>query len=216
MQGMKARTERYKEAAARLPREGQQIIGYQEDRQIIVYQAYNDLIADYALENQSLGGPHYNYNRMSWIKTSFLWMMYRCGWAAKENQERVLAIWLHQSDFETILEQSVYSAYNPLYYDSHDTWKNALNQKEVRLQWDPDHDPFGGRLNRRAIQIGMKGSVLEAFGRKKIRLIEDITGFVKEQKAYVAKGELDKLLVPVEKIYNLNDEDIKKRLGIDG
>ena len=29
---------------------------------------------------------------MSWIKTSFLWMMHRSGWGTKENQERILQI----------------------------------------------------------------------------------------------------------------------------
>jgi hypothetical protein len=29
---------------------------------------------------------------MTWIKPSFLWMMYRCGWGAKEGQESVLVV----------------------------------------------------------------------------------------------------------------------------
>ena len=29
----------------------------------------------------------------------------------------------------------------------------------VRLQWDPDHDPEGGKCERRAIQLGLKGQV---------------------------------------------------------
>ena len=52
-----------------------------DDKTIRVYQAYNNKIADEAIKT-----------RMTWIKPSFLWMMYRCGWAEKENQERVLAI----------------------------------------------------------------------------------------------------------------------------
>src|ERR1051326_6100358 len=102
---------------------------------------------------------------MSWIKPNFLWMMYRCGWASKENQERVLAIWITKKDFESILEQAVFSSFQPTYYTSHEQWKEALEQKEVRLQWDPDHDPYGGKLTRRAIQLGMKGKMLEDFGK---------------------------------------------------
>src|SRR4051812_43117942 len=113
MNTMNIRTEKYLEAVERLPKEGQHILAYKQDEQIVVYQAYNDQIADYAVENQMLGGTHYSYNRMSWIKPNFLWMMYRCGWTAKENQDRVLAIWLNKAEFENILQQAVFSSFNP-------------------------------------------------------------------------------------------------------
>ena len=215
MNKMKIRTEKYLEAVERLPKQGQHILAYQQEEQIVVYQAYNNQIADYAVKNQTLGGTHYSYSRMSWIKPNFLWMMYRCGWAFKENQERVLAIWLNKVDFENILRKAVFSSFSPAYYATHDHWKEELNQKEVRLQWDPDHDPFGGKLTRRAIQIGMKGSVLEEFGKQQIKLIEDITGFVKQQKVHVDKHELDKLSVPIETVYQLVDGELRKRIGVD-
>ena len=53
---------------------------------IRVYQAYNTEIAEEALRLGTFG-PHFSLTRMTWIKPSFLWMMYRCGWAEKENQE---------------------------------------------------------------------------------------------------------------------------------
>ena len=31
---------------------------------------------------------------------------------------------------------------------------------EVRLQWDPDHDPHGRPLARRALQLGLRGEAL--------------------------------------------------------
>ena len=45
---------------------------------IRVYQSYNHGIADEVLK---LGrfGSRFSMNRMTWIKPSFLWMMYRCG-----------------------------------------------------------------------------------------------------------------------------------------
>lgn len=212
---MKIRTEKYLEAIERLPKLGQQILGYQQDQQIVVYQAYNHQIADYAVKNQMLGGTHYSYNRMSWIKPNFLWMMYRCGWAYKETQEGVLAMRINKVDFDNILRQAVFSSFNPANYESHDHWKEELNEMEVRLQWDPDHDPFGGKLTRRTIQIGMKGSVLEVFGRQQIKLIEDTTGFVKEQKFHVDNRELDKLSVPIETVYQLADEDLHKKICVE-
>ncbi|MFT5999906.1 MAG: hypothetical protein ACI81P_002365 [Neolewinella sp.] len=41
------------------------------------------------MAHQQLGGPAFSYQRMSWIKPNFLWMMYRCGWAKKQDQERL-------------------------------------------------------------------------------------------------------------------------------
>jgi len=51
----------------------------------VAHQAYNKQIAEYTTSNQKLGGNHFNYNRMYWIKPNFLWMMYRCGWTEIEN-----------------------------------------------------------------------------------------------------------------------------------
>ena len=48
-------------------------------------------------------GGDFSYARMSWIKTNFLWMMYRCGWATKEGQEVVLALWLRRDGFDELL-----------------------------------------------------------------------------------------------------------------
>ncbi|EFG35342.1 DUF4291 family protein [Fusobacterium vincentii] len=62
-----------------------------DDKTIRVYQAYNNVIADEAIKLGTFG-EHFSLTRMTWIKPSFLWMMYRCGWAEKENQERILAI----------------------------------------------------------------------------------------------------------------------------
>ena len=58
-----------------------------DDKTIRVYQAYNNKIADEAIKLGTFG-EHFSLTRMTWIKPSFLWMMYRCGWAEKENQER--------------------------------------------------------------------------------------------------------------------------------
>ena len=39
---------------------------------------------------------------MSWIKPNFLWKMYRCGWATKEGQEIVLAVWIASAAFAAV------------------------------------------------------------------------------------------------------------------
>ncbi len=212
---MNITTELYTDSQKRLPTAGQVILAHQTDNLMVVYQAYNNRIADFAVANQMLGGADFSYNRMSWIKPNFLWMMYRCGWAAKENQERVLAIWIEKSAFEGILNNAAISSFNPKYHNSQQEWKNDLNTKEVRLQWDPDHDPYGNKLQRRAVQLGLKGKALEDFGRNQIKRIEDITDFVKQQKLGLDSDQLNRLLVPVETVFEPANKDTKSKIGIE-
>lgn len=211
---MRIKTSPYSQTLIDLPKAGQYILGHQSDNEIVVYQAYKSSIADFALQNQYLGGAAFSYNRMSWIKPNFLWMMYRCGWGEKENQERILAFWIAKIDFENILSEAVYSSYNPSSYETLDKWKEELRNKEVRLQWDPDHDPFGNKLERRAIQLGLKGKVLETFGKKQIKLIEDITDFVRLQKQCLDNNQLDKLIVPIETVFKTKSNELNKKVGI--
>lgn len=207
-------TELYFKSISRLPEKGQHITVHQTDDMLVVYQAYNNKIADFAMENQFLGGDAFSYNRMSWIKPNFLWMMYRCGWASKENQERVLALWLKKTDFEETLKEAVFSSFNPAYYDGEEEWRNDLNKKQVRLQWDPEHDPYGNKIERRAIQLGLKGALLENFGRKQITLIEDVTAFARQQHLLLQDNLAENLLVPVETIYETSNYDLNKRIGL--
>lgn len=88
---------------------------------------------------------------MSWIKTNFLWMMYRSGWATKARQERILAVRISREGFDTILSKAM---------TGRDEKESGMGEKSpVRLQWDPDHDPNGCPLARRAIQLGLRNEV---------------------------------------------------------
>jgi hypothetical protein len=208
------RTEQYQEQQQRLSKEGKQIIAHKQDESIIVYQAFNKNIAKYAVANQQFGGSHYSFTRMSWIKPGFLWMMHRAGWATKDNQEAILAITLPIVHFKTILSQATISSFSNDLFATKENWKNELANTEVRLQWDPDHDPYGNKQERKAIQIGMKGDILQQFCTEWITKIEDITNFVKEQHQYIVSRQLDKLIVPFEEVINLEDSEIEKRIGI--
>ena len=208
------KTEKYTEQKLRLPISGKQIIGRKENESIVVYQAFNLNIASYAVQHQKFGGDSYSFNRMSWIKPGFLWMMHRAGWAQKENQERILAITLPIVHFKTILSEATITSYEAELYASHDSWKRELDQTEVRLQWDPDHDPFGNKLERKAIQIGMKGAILKRFCTEWITGVEDVTEFVKNEHQKLTNNRIEDLLVPFEDIIELNDSEIEKRIGI--
>lgn len=205
---------KHKDYLERIPHAGRHILVQEQEENLLFYQAYNHRIADYALEHQQLGGTAFSYNRMSWIKPNFLWMMFRCGWASKENQERVLGIWIGKDDFENILEEAVYSSYQPDIYESEEHWKKDLARKEVRLQWDPDHDIFGNKQERRAIQLGLKGKILKAFGTEMIREIVDMTPFVKEQKAKIDQRNLEELLIPKEGCFLSSHPELNQKLGL--
>lgn len=211
---MMFQTINYLEQNKNIPKNGQVILGHQTNELIVVYQAYNKRIAEYATSNQKLGGNHFSYNRMSWIKPNFLWMMYRCGWAEKENQENVIAIWIKKSDFETILDNAVSSSFQENIYQNREQWQSELEQKEVRFQWDPNRDPFGNKQERRAIQLGLKGNILRTFGEEMIQKIENITDFVKTQKQFVSKNEIENLIVPTEKPYITTNQILNDKLGI--
>lgn len=193
--------ELYQDSLKRLPSCGKIILAEQTEKSITVYQAFKPSIAHHAIEHQEFGGP-FQYSRMSWIKPSFLWMMYRSGWASKEGQENILAITIAKSNFEKILKNAVHSTYNENLYKNNQAWKQQLEQSEVRLQWDPDHDPYGNKLERRAIQLGLKGATLKNYGSIWIENIKDITDFVIEQRTHVNRKNLHNLYIPYETVYN--------------
>ena len=204
---MKLSTTLYLAQEARLPKTGQQIIAQYEGTSVVVYQAYRPAIAYFALEHGYFGGSEFSFERMSWIKPNFLWMMYRSGWGTKEGQEVILAIWLQRAAFETILAAAVPSHLVPEIYSSKATWQQAVAQSSVRLQWDPDHHPFGNRLERRAIQLGLRGEMLAKYARDWIVSIEDVSEFVKQQYQVVQLGNLTQLVVPEETVYPISVDD---------
>ncbi len=206
--------ENYSRYINEIPEKGKHIVAYTKGDAVVVYQAYRNEIAEYAFKHQHLGGPHYSYSRMSWIKPNFLWMMYRCGWALKEGQENVLAIWIKKDFFETILSEAAYSSYQPDVYGDREAWQKDLNSKEVRLQWDPDHDPYGNSQERRAIQLGLKGNILKEFGQSQILKIEDLSSFIRTQRELLQANSLAELHVPEERVYVLHNEQLRKHLGV--
>lgn len=140
--------------------------------------------------------------------------MYRSGWGTKEGQETILAVWLKRSAFDTLLEQAVHSTYMAEVYSSEVAWKDALARSEIRLQWDPDHDPSGAKVKRRAIQLGLRGGVLTRYAYEWTIEIEDITKFVRQQRLYVQSHAYNQLVLPKETVYAVTNENIIRRLGL--
>lgn len=197
---MKLATESHVAQAARWPQSGEHILAHYDDDTLIVYQAYRPSIGRFAIEHGYLGGPDFSLSRMSWLKPNFLWMMHRCGWGTKEGQEYILGLRLRHAFFDRLLAMAVPSSFEASQLDRRDAWQVAVAASDVRLQWDPDHAPSGARLERRAIQLGLRGTTLRAFARDEIVEVIDMTGFVAAQRIHAQDHNPD-LLCPVEGVY---------------
>lgn len=197
-------------------------VGEYDEEGVYVYQAYNDAIADYAVEHQRFGGPAFNPGRMTWIKPSFAWVLYRSGYASKPNQTRVLKIKLPHVAVAKFLGQCA--------------CQHGGGGTDGRVQWDPARDVMsakaGSRRERvpcvprmlskeRAIQIGLRGP-LSAEYVSSILCIEDVTDLSRQvfaihqqmllekqaaqeqpasEGASVAMRELARTRLPVERPY---------------
>ncbi|MGE3808186.1 MAG: DUF4291 domain-containing protein [Gemmataceae bacterium] len=189
-------TEPYRLQQGRWPASGRHILAQFDDSTIVVYQAYKPAIGHFAARHGYFGGA-FSFERMSWIKTNFLWMMYRSGWGTKIDQEVTLAIRLQRAAFDELLALAVPSSFDGQRFPDRAAWQDAVARSEVRQQWDPDHDPAGAKQQRRAIQLGLRGAVLARYARDWIVEIEDISGFVAEQRG---RSIVD-LITPREEVY---------------
>lgn len=178
----------------------QEVRAVYTDKTIRVYQAYKKEIAEEAIHLGTFGS-HFKMERMSWIKPSFLWMMYRCGWATKEGQERVLAIDIKRSAFDYLVNNAVVSTFQKSKCKNYEEWHAQIKQSDIRCQWDPERDIWGNPLDYRSIQLGLRGNALYQYVNDWIVAIEDITEYVRMLDEKKANGENILEELPKEKIY---------------
>jgi hypothetical protein len=193
-------TAAYNEQMKGWPQNGRHILAQFDDNTIIVYQAYCPSIGRFAVEKGFFGGD-FKFSRMSWIKPNFLWIMYRSQWGQAEGQEVVLAVRLKRRFFDSLLAQAVPSSFDAANLGSYEEWTAAVARSNVRLQWDPDHLPTGEKCERRAIQRGLRGTALEAYGKREIVQIIDMSAFIAEQRSNVREWKNGKLITPIEQVY---------------
>ncbi|MBQ7774434.1 MAG: DUF4291 domain-containing protein [Lachnospiraceae bacterium] len=174
---------------------------YTEDT-IRVYQAYNKVIAEEAVCKGTFGS-HFKMERMTWIKPSFLWMMYRCGWGIKENQERILAIDIKRDAFDDIVRNAVISGYKEDLGISYEEWQEQIKKSDIRCQWDPERDIYGNPLEYRSIQLGLRGKAVYSYVQEWIVHVEDITDYVTDLYAKRNAGVDIRELLPKEQAYVL-------------
>lgn len=193
-------TSLYSQQELNWPQRGRVILAHFDSDSVAVYQAFRPAIAGFALEHGRLGGE-FKLTRMSWIKPSFLWMMYRSGWATKTGQEMILAFHLNRSGFEEILRLAV----------SANSQNNT--EDEAIFQWDPDRDPLGKPLERRALQIGLRGDVLRRFATEWIQAVEDVTPLATKGLQLLNAGRVADVVIPNQRVYPANHES-RTRLGL--
>lgn len=174
-----------KPAAGRPDRE---IRAFYTGETIRVYQAYSHEIADSALAHQRFVSPPFSMTRMTWIKPSFCWMMYRSGWAKKDpGQQRILAIDMTHDGFKWAIEHGCPSHAEPGMSESE--WRAAMARSPVRIQWDPERDVTLAPLPWRTIQIGLGGEAVRRFTEDWIVQIGDKTAAAHEiHKAVLANN----------------------------
>jgi hypothetical protein len=210
---MKLLIEPYLNQKDRWQSSGRVILSQHDADSVVVYQAYSPSIGNFAAQHGYFG-EDFRLSRMTWIKPNFLWMMYRSGWGTKKGQEVTLAIRIQRFAFDAILAQAVHSHYIPEIYENQQVWNDAIKTSDVRLQWDPDHSPAGEKLERRAIQLGLKGEMIIKYAREWIVNIEDISDFVAEQRQHVFSENYNLLFTPSESVYEVSDLDTVKRLQL--
>jgi hypothetical protein len=145
---------------------------------ITVYQAYPPDIAEAAMAAGRFVAP-FKRDRMTWIKPSFLWMMYRCGWATKPGQERVLAVELTREGFEWALAHSTLSHFDQRWHADRAAWSRQLKLSPVRVQWDPERSLRLGALPYRSLQVGLGSEAVDRYVDEWIVGLTDLTATVR-------------------------------------
>lgn len=179
-----------------------QIRAVYDNEVIRVYQAYNHDIADPALRHQRFVSPPFKMTRMTWIKPSFLWMMYRAGWGRKDDgQARILAIDISREGFDWAVANGCLSQ-RPDNMTEQD-WAQHKRSSPVRIQWDPERDIHLQPLRHRSIQIGLSGDAVQRYVQEWTRHITDITELAHRIGDLVAQGDLAaaQTLLPTERPY---------------
>ncbi|KAI9769221.1 MAG: hypothetical protein M1840_004350 [Geoglossum simile] len=184
-----------------------QIRAIYDDQTITVYQAYSASIAVQAVREQKLNAsPDFLLGRMTWIKPSWCWMMYRSGYSTKDDrQSHILAIKMTHQNFKKLLSQAMVVTGTSL--------TASERAKPVRVQWDPERTPSLGVLPYRSIQIGISQALSQTWVEQWIESIEDVTenalglmNAVKEDPRVPLEVLKAKGFVPEEKVYEVPKE----------
>ncbi|QDO43692.1 DUF4291 domain-containing protein [Streptomyces sp. RLB3-17] len=174
---------------------------------ITVYQAYAPEIGVTAVRDGRFPSTWLR-DRMTWIKPSFLWMMYRSNWGTSAGQETVLAVEITRAGFDWALRHACLSSYVRGLHPDRGTWQRELKRAPARVQWDPERDLHLRPLPYRSLQLGLSGEASSRYADDWIVSISDVTPLTNEIHALVRDGELDSAtqLLPQEQGYPAGEE----------
>ena len=186
-----------------------------DEETITVYQAYSAEIATAAVQHQKLSAsPKFLPSRMTWIKPSWCWMMYRSGYSYKDpNQAHILALKMKHEHFREILMHATVMDHHagPL--------SKEQRARGVRVQWDPERGPRLEVLPYRSIQIGISGELGRRWVEEWIVRIEDVSGKARQMKGLLEDAETGEKelvrrgLMPIERVYEV-DEELRQVLAM--
>lgn len=195
-----------------------QIRAVHDGSTITVYQAYSAAIATAAAKAQKLdASPAFSTTRMTWIKPSWAWVLYRSGYSYKDNrQSHILALSLKIDTFLSLLRKAVLS------HGTGPLPEGEMKKSSVRVQWDPERTVRLEKLPYRSIQIGVPGAFNSEFLQGIVH-IEDVTDRARELKRVLDEdsfGSIDTAeliqrgLVPVETEFVV-EHDLRRILCMD-
>jgi hypothetical protein len=169
---------------------------------ITVYQAYGPAIALPAAKAGRFVPP-FKRERMTWIKPSFLWMMYRCGWATKPGQEHVLAIDITRDGFEWALANACLSHFDRDLHGDRVAWSRQLKASSVRVQWDPERSLHLKPLPYRSLQMGLSREAVDRYVDEWTVAVTDVTDTARRIHGLLRAGDdrAAEALLPVEEPY---------------
>nr|WP_211247645.1 DUF4291 domain-containing protein [Cryptosporangium arvum] len=172
---------------------------------VTVYQAYPPAIGVPAAAAGRFPAA-WKRDRMTWIKPSFLWMMYRCGWATKPDQETVLAIEITRAGFEWAVTHACPAQYDSRLHPSAAAWKRELKRAPARVQWDPERDLHLRPLGHRSLQLGLAGEAARRYADEWIVAVTDVTAVAREIHELVRRDDLSAAaaLLPAERPLTLS------------
>lgn len=169
---------------------------------IVMYQAYGEQIAKPAFAQQTFVAP-FSFNRMTWIKPSFLWLMHRSQWGQKSNQNYILAVRITRAGWEEALSLGVLTAYEKSTHPNVTAWREQFEQAQVHVQWDPERSLKGADLGVDSIQVGLSRHIIRRFVDEWVVAIEDYTPLVRKIHGHLQRGDIKnaKKHLPPEKSY---------------
>ncbi|GHH41910.1 DUF4291 domain-containing protein [Streptomyces candidus] len=182
---------------------------------VTVYQAYPPSIGLPAAASGRFPAA-WKRERMTWIKPSFLWMMYRCGWATKQDQEVVLAVEIRREGFDWALAHACLAHHEHGVHADRAAWKQALRGAPARVQWDPERDVRLQPLPYRSLQLGLSGEAVRRYADEWIVGVRDVTPLARTVAEAVAQhgAASAEQLLPVESPYPVSDGGLR-HLGAD-